>query len=88
MDPELIAPVQVEAYAGTTYPERPLCLRWRGTWRRVLAVEHQYREPHRICFIVALEPLPDEQRRDIRLRLCYDYANNAWQAKALGGEAN
>ncbi len=77
--------VDVEAYAGASYPERPLRIRWRGRWRRVLSVEHQHQEPHRRCFTVLLEPLPASRRGDIRLRLCYHYANDAWQAERLPG---
>ena len=79
--------VEVEAYAGVNYPERPLRVRWRGRWRRVLEVEHQHQEPHRRCFTVVLEALRHEGRRDIRLRLCYHYANDAWQALPLGRQA-
>ena len=77
--------VDVEAYAGANYPERPLRIRWRGRWHRVLSVEHQHQEPHRRCFTVLLEPLSAGRRGDIRLRLCYDYANDAWQAERLAG---
>ncbi|MBI2912706.1 MAG: hypothetical protein HYY03_02160 [Chloroflexi bacterium] len=77
--------VEVEAYAGTSYPERPLRVRWLGGWRRVLRVEHQRQEPDRRCFSVLLEPLPADGRGDIRLRLCYHYANDAWQAERLAG---
>lgn len=79
--------VKVEAYAGTRYPERPLRVRWRGGWRRVLKVEQQRQEPDRRCFTVLLEPLPSDRRGDIRLRLCYDYANDAWQAEPLAGRS-
>ncbi|HEU4758713.1 MAG TPA: hypothetical protein VFT91_01910 [Dehalococcoidia bacterium] len=73
--------VEVEAYAGAAYPERPLRVRWHGRWRGVLALESEHREPGRRCFAVLVEGA----RRDIRLRLCYDYANDAWQAERLGG---
>ena len=82
--PQTSVRVEVEAYAGASYPERPIRVRWRGRWHRVLAVQHQHREPHRRCFTVLLEALPSEPPGDIRLRLCYDYANDAWQADPLG----
>ncbi len=75
--------VEVQAYAGAAYPERPLRVRWEGRWRRVIAVQAQQRSPGSLCFTVLLEAA----RRDIRLRLCYHYANDAWQAEKLGGES-
>jgi len=73
---------QVEAYAGARYPERPLRVLWRGRWRNVGRVEHQEQQPDRRCFSVRLEP--DElSRDDTRLRLCYDYANDAWSVRPL-----
>ncbi len=77
--------IEVEAYAGVRYPERPLRVRWQGGWHRVRQIEQQRQEPDRRCFTVLLEPLPAGARGDIRLRLCYDYANDAWQAEALTG---
>jgi len=72
----------VEAYAGARYPERPLRVHWRGRWRNVDRVEHQEQQPDRRCFNVRLEP--DElSRDDTRLRLCYDYANDAWSVRPL-----
>lgn len=73
--------VSVRAYAGASYPERPLAVHWRGAWRAVLRVEDQRREPGRLCFTVRLE---GPERDDTRLRLCYDYENGAWQALPLG----
>jgi len=70
-------PARVEAYAGARYPERPLRVLWRGCWRTVDRVEHQEQRPDCRCFTVRLaaeEPSQD----DTRLRLCYDYANDAW----------
>ncbi len=75
--------VEVEAYAGAAYPERPLRVRWRGRWRRVLALVSEHREPGRRCFTVRLAG----GRRDIELRLCYDYADDAWQAVPAGRQA-
>jgi len=71
------SPSPVEAYAGARYPERPLRVLWRGRWRTVDRVEHQEQRPDCRCFTVRLtaeEPSLD----DTRLRLCYDYANDAW----------
>ena len=77
--------VEVEAYAGTRYPERPLRVRWRCRWRRVLKVEHQRQEPDRRCFTVLMAP--ELGADDIRMRLCYHYANDAWQAEQMEGKA-
>ncbi len=72
----------VEAYAGLRYPERPLRVFWQGRWRDVAAVEHQEQQPGRRCFTVLLVPGPGSQD-DTRLRLCYDYANDAWSAEPV-----
>lgn len=70
----------VEAYAGARYPERPLRVFWRGRWRAVAEVEHQEQRPDCRCFTVRLAP-HDLSQDDTRLRLCYDYANDAWSAR-------
>jgi hypothetical protein len=67
----------VEAYAGARYPERPLRVLWQGRWRNVGRVEHQEQRPDCRCFTVRLAP-DRLSRDDTRLRLCYDYANDAW----------
>ena len=70
----------VEAYAGARYPERPLRVFWRGRWHNVDRVEHQEQHPDRRCFTVRLAP-DDLTQDDTRLRLCYDYANDAWSVR-------
>ncbi len=70
-------PLIVEAYAGVRYPERPLRVFWGERWRSVTEVEHQEQHPDRRCFTVRLTPSEGGQD-DTRLRLCYDYANDAW----------
>ncbi len=75
-------PLTVEAYAGVRYPERPLRVFWRDRWRSVARVEHQEQHPDRRCFSVRLTPTRPGQD-DTRLRLCYDYANDAWSAEAI-----
>ena len=70
----------VEAYAGVRYPERPVRVFWRGRWRKVDRVEHQEQHPDRRCFTVRLAP-DDLSQDDTRLRLCYDYANDAWSVR-------
>jgi hypothetical protein len=70
----------VEAYAGVQYPERPVRVFWRGRWRNVDRVEHQEQHPDRRCFTVRLAP-DDLSQDDTRLRLCYDYANDAWSVR-------
>ena len=74
-------PIEVEAYAGVRYPERPLRVLWDGRWRDVVEVEHQEQHPERRCFSVRLAG--DGGRDDTRLRLCYDYANDAWSGETL-----
>lgn len=71
----------VEAYAGTTYPERPLRVFWHNRWRTIADVEHQEQHPDHRCFTVRLTP--GRQRDDTRLRLCYDYRNDAWSAEPI-----
>ena len=74
----------VEAYAGARYPERPLRVFWRGRWRIVDRVEHQEQRPDYRCFAVRLAA--DELTQDdTRLRLCYDYANDAWSIRPSRG---
>ena len=75
-------PLIVEAYAGVRYPERPLRVLWRRRWRAVAEVEHQEQRPDRRCFSVRLAPARGSQD-DTRLRLCYDYANDAWTVRPL-----
>jgi len=70
----------VEAYAGVRYPERPVRVFWRGRWCNVDRVEHQEQHPDRRCFTVRLAP-DDLSQDDTRLRLCYDYANDAWSVR-------
>ena len=70
----------VEAYAGVRYPERPVRVFWRGRWRNVDRVEHQEQHPDCRCFTVRLAP-DDTTQDDTRLRLCYDYANDAWSVR-------
>ena len=70
----------VEAYADVRYPERPVRVFWRGRWRAVAEVEHQEQHPDRRCFTVRLAP-DDLSQDDTRLRLCYDYANDAWSVR-------
>lgn len=77
MSSEPARPVQVQAYAGSSYPERPLRILWQGAWRDVRQVESEHREPGRHCFTVRLDD-------DTRLRLCYDYENDAWQVLGEG----
>lgn len=72
----------VQAYAGVNYPERPLRVFWRHRWRTVVEIEHQEQHPDRRCFTVRL--VPGRRRRDdTRLRLCYDYADDAWSAEPI-----
>ena len=71
----------VEAYAGTNYPERPLRVFWHNRWRTIAEVEHQEQHPDRRCFTVRLTP--GRERDDIRLRLCYDYRNDAWSVEPI-----
>ena len=74
----------VEAYAGTRYPERPLRVLWQGRWRNVARVDHQEQRPDCSCFTVRLAPDYPSQD-DTRLRLCYDYANDAWSVRPSTG---
>ena len=76
---------EVKAYAGASYPERPLSVRWQGRWRTVRRVESEHREPDRRCFTVLMAP--ELGADDIRMRLCYHYANDAWQAEQMEGKA-
>lgn len=74
--------IEVEAYAGARYPERPLRVLWDGRWRRIASVEYQEQHPDRRCFRVRLAPVLGA-RDDTSLKLCYDYSNDAWSADLL-----
>ena len=65
--------VDVACYAGSHYPQRPLRVTWRGAERDVLAVEREWQEPHRRCYLVRLEG-------DRLLRLSYYERNDRWTA--------
>jgi hypothetical protein len=71
--------VDVACYAGSRYPQRPLRVTWRGAERDVLAVEREWQEPRRRCYLVRLEG-------DRLLRLSYYERNNRWTAAEAGGE--
>jgi hypothetical protein len=65
--------VDVACYAGSRYPQRPLRVTWRGAERDVLAVEREWQEPRRRCYLVRLEG-------DRLLRLSYYERNDRWTA--------
>jgi len=71
-------PVEVACYAGARYPERPQRVTWRGAQRDVLAVEREWQEPHRRCYLVRLEG-------DLLLRLSYYERSERWTAAEVGG---
>jgi hypothetical protein len=70
--------VEVACYAGSRYPQRPLRVTWRGSEHDVLAVEREWQEPGRRCYLVRLEA-------DVVLRLCYYERNDRWTAAEVGG---
>ncbi len=71
--------VDVACYAGSRYPQRPLRVTWRGAERDVLAVEREWQEPRRRCYLVRLEG-------DRLLTLSYYERNDRWTATEVGGE--
>jgi len=71
--------VDVACYAGSRYPQRPLRVTWRGAERDVLAVEREWQEPRRRCYLVRLEG-------DRLLRLSYYKRNDRWTATEVGAE--
>lgn len=71
--------VEVACYAGSRYPQRPLRVTWRGAERDVLAVEREWQEPRRRCYLVRLEG-------DRLLRLSYYERNDRWTATEVGAE--
>ena len=70
--------VEVACYAGSRYPQRPLRVTWRGGEHEVLAVEREWQEPRRRCYLVRLEG-------DQLLRLSYYERNHRWTATEVGG---
>jgi hypothetical protein len=65
--------VEVACYAGSRYPQRPQRVTWRGAEHEVLAVEREWQEPGRRCYLVRLES-------DRLLRLCYYERKDRWTA--------
>ncbi|MGQ9572401.1 MAG: hypothetical protein ACUVV3_04350 [Dehalococcoidia bacterium] len=71
-------PVEVACYAGSRYPQRPLRVTWRGADHDVLAVEREWLEPARRCYLVRIEG-------DLLLWLCYHEHHDRWTAAEVGG---
>jgi hypothetical protein len=69
--------VEVACYAGSRYPQRPVRLTWRGGEHEVLAVEREWQEPRRRCYLVRLEG-------DLLLTLSYYERNDRWTAAEVG----
>jgi hypothetical protein len=69
--------VEVACYAGSRYPQRPQRVTWRGSEHEVLAVEREWQEPGRRCYLLRLEG-------DHLLRLCYYERNDRWTAAEAG----
>jgi hypothetical protein len=65
--------VEVACYAGSRYPQRPQRVTWRGSEHEVLAVEREWQEPGRRCYLVRLHS-------QHLLRLCYRERNDRWTA--------
>ena len=70
--------VEVACYAGSRYPQRPQRVTWRGAEHEVLAVEREWQEPHRRCYLVRLEG-------DRLLTLSYHERSDRWTAAEVGG---
>ena len=80
--------MEVACYAGARYPERPQRVTWRGAQRDVLAVEREWQEPGKRCFLVRLVRSADSApggEDDLVLRLCYYERNDRWTAAEVGG---
>lgn len=69
--------VKVACYAGSRYPQRPQRVTWRGAEHEVLAVEREWQEPRRRCYLVRLEG-------DRLLRLFYYERDDHWTAAQAG----
>ena len=69
--------VEVACYAGSRYPQRPLRVTWRGSEHDVLAVEREWQEPHRRCYLVRLAG-------DVLLTLSYHERSDRWTASEAG----
>jgi hypothetical protein len=66
--------VEVACYAGSRYPQRPQRVTWRGAEHEVVALEREWQEPGRRCYLVRLAA-------DRLLRLCYYERNDRWTAR-------
>lgn len=64
---------EVECYAGSTYPERPLAFTWEGQRYEVQEVIRRRREPEGIGFLVR------STTSDILFDLFYNTESDSWQ---------
>ncbi|GBD12229.1 Putative metal-sulfur cluster biosynthesis proteins YuaD [bacterium HR24] len=68
--------VQVEAYGGSFYPERPLRVQWRDRWWDVRGILSQGKQPGRRLYVVLLED-------DLHVMLCYYEGQDRWSLRSL-----
>ncbi len=70
--------LEVEAYAGGTYPEHPRAFIWEGSRWEVQEILSRRREPHGVGFIVRCSQ--DQALFD----LFYDTEKDEWQIRPKG----
>ncbi|MDP2949465.1 MAG: hypothetical protein Q8P22_07995 [Chloroflexota bacterium] len=69
--------VQVDAYAGATYPEEPRAFMWQGQRVELARVEAQWREPGKSMWLVV-------DTAGGRFRMSYEVERGEWQVSKLG----
>ncbi|MCP4168974.1 MAG: hypothetical protein GY759_24195 [Chloroflexi bacterium] len=63
--------IRVEAYAGASYPERPLAVWWHNQRLVVKQVVRSWRTPEELHFLVEIETLG-------RAQLTYFHQTDSW----------
>lgn len=79
----------VEAYSGYRYGERPQAFTWQGRRYEVLDVEHRWRMPGGVGFVVTAAPqaegsgpaIDGEERLVERWELTYDEVWDTWHIR-------
>lgn len=69
---------KVQAYAGSTYPEKPRALEWEGQHYQVEEILHQGREPEGLRFLVHCSP------GDRLFELYYSLIDDDWLIQPKG----
>ncbi|NOZ50414.1 MAG: hypothetical protein GXP37_10260 [Chloroflexi bacterium] len=69
-------PVTVSAYAGASYPQRPIAVHWQGQRLEALQIERTWRTPDALHFRLQIETLG-------RVELSYHPRTDTWTLISL-----